>query len=59
MKKDFITAKQIIDIEKSGRFVHVYPRKHDVLIDGFKYYKINQGTLNKYKYYKKHGFLVS
>ena len=56
---DFITAKQIIDKENAGNVVAVYPRKHIVCINGFKYYKINAGTLARYKYFKKHGFLVS
>ena len=55
---DFITAKQIIEAENKGLVVAVYPRKHQVCISGFKYYKINAGTLNKYKYHKKTGFLV-
>lgn len=59
MKRDFITAKQIIELEKSNHVVSVYPRKHMVCIDGFKYYKINSGTLNRYKYYKKYNFLIS
>ena len=54
---DFITAKQMIEEEKT-RALHVYPRKHIVCISGCRYYKINAGTLNKYKYYKKTGHLI-
>jgi len=56
---DFITAKDIIRIEGQNRSIVVYPRKHMVCIDGYKYYKINTGTLNKYKYFKKTGRLVT
>ena len=43
--KDYITAKQLIDYENKNHVVSVYPRKHIACIDGFKYYKINAGTL--------------
>jgi len=58
MVRDFITAKQLIDYETKNHVVAVYSRKHIVCIDGFKYYKINAGTLARYKYFKKHGFLI-
>ena len=56
---DYLTAKQIIERESNGAVVHIYPRKHIVCVNGFQYYKINQGTLNKYRYYKKHNWLVN
>jgi hypothetical protein len=54
---DFITAEQIIEKEKKGFAVHVYPRKHIVCISGFQYYKVNHRTVLIYKYYKKHGVI--
>ena len=59
MKKDFITSDQLVELEKENHVVAVYPRKHIACIDGFKYYKINAGTLARYRYFKKHGFLVT
>ena len=56
---DFITAKQIVDIEGQGRCVHIYPRKHMALVDGFKYFKINAATLARYQYFKRHGVLIT
>ena len=56
---DFLTAEQLINLDAKNHVVAIYPRKHQVCIDGFKYYKVNSGTLSKYKYYKKTGFLVS
>ena len=58
MKQDYITAKALIDFDNKNHVVAVYPRKHMVCIDGFKYYKINHATLLRYQYYKKTGFLV-
>ena len=57
--KDYITAKQLIDYENKNHVVSVYPRKHIACIDGFKYYKINAGTLARYKYFQEHDFLVT
>ena len=54
---DYLTAEQIIEKEKKGLAVHVYPRKHIVCISGFKYYKISGGTVNIYEYYKKYGVI--
>ena len=58
MKKDFITSDQLVELDKSNHAVGLYPRKHEVVVDGFKYYKINHCTLLRYQYYKKTGFLV-
>jgi len=55
---DYLTADTIIKKEQTGHAVHVYPRKHIVCVDGHKYFKINSGTLNIYKYYKKYGVIV-
>ena len=55
---DFITSETIIQKENAGHVVSIYPRKHQVCIDGFKYYKVSSGTLNIYNYFKKTGFLV-
>ena len=57
--KDYITARQLIDYENKNHVVSIQPRKHIACIDGFKYYKINVGTLARYKYFKKHDFLVT
>ena len=59
MKRDYITAKTLIQLEKDNHAVGVYPRKHMVCIDGFKYYNINHATLLRYQYYKKTGFMVN
>ena len=58
MIRDYITSKQLVALEKNNHSIGIYPRKHIVCVDGFKYYKINACTLLRYKYYKKHGFLV-
>ena len=58
-QKDYITAKTLIELEKNNHVIGVYPRKHMVCIDGFKYYKINHATLLRYQYHKKTGFLVT
>ena len=57
--KEFITAKQLIDYENRNHVVSIQPRKHIACIDGFKYYKINSGTLARYRYFKKYDFLVT
>ena len=57
--RDYITAKQLVNYENKNHVVSVQPRKHIACIDGFKYYKINAGTLSRYKYFKKYGFLVT
>jgi len=57
-KVDFITAKTLIEYEKSGHAVHVYPRRHIACVDGGKYFKVNHGTVKKWKYYKKTGVEV-
>lgn len=51
---DFITARVLIEYEKAGRAVHVYPRKHIACVDGGKYYKVNHATVERWQYYKKH-----
>ena len=56
---DFLTAESIINYEKTKYAIHIYPRKHIVCIDGFKYFKISHGTLNKYKHFKKTGWLIT
>jgi len=55
---DYLTAEQIIEKEKKGLVVCLYPRKHIVCVNGFQYYKVSGGTVNIYKYYKKHGVIV-
>ena len=35
-----ITIKEIEALIKSGRTVHVYPRKKIVCVDGYKYFKL-------------------
>ena len=56
---DYLTAKTIIDKEKKGMVVQIYPRKLMVCISGFKYYKISPATLARYEYYKKYNWLCS
>ncbi len=53
---DYITANALIEKHKKGCVIGIQPRKHIACIDGFKYYKINAGTLNKYKYWLKTGW---
>jgi len=55
---DFLTAKQLIEYENKKSSITIYPIKHMVCINGFKYFKVSHGTLNRFKYYKKTGFLV-
>ena len=55
---NYITAKQIIEAERAGRIIAIYPRKHIVCLDGFKYYKVSGGVIDRYKYFKKTGWLT-
>jgi len=51
---DYLTCNQIIELEKTGHAVHLYPIKHIVSVDGYKKYKVSGGTIDKYNYCKKH-----
>lgn len=55
---DFLTASQLFDLESEGRSFHIYPRKHLVCVDGFRWFKVSQSAVNKWKYYKKNGVLI-
>ena len=57
-KMDYLTARGIVEAEKNGRAVKLYPRKHIVCLDGFKYFKVSGGTIDRYKYFKKTGWAL-
>jgi len=40
MVKGVITQKEIAELRKRGLVVHVYPRKKQVCVSGWKYYKL-------------------
>jgi len=40
-----ITAAEIIYMRRHNRVVYVYPRKHEVSVDGFKGYRITANEL--------------
>ena len=54
-KMNYLTVSEIIKLEKEGGAFHIYPRKLQICVNGFKYYKISRHTLSRYTYYKKFG----
>ncbi len=57
-KPVYLPLSKILEIERSGRAVHIRPRRYEVVIDGYKVYRISVSVLERYKYFKKTGYEV-
>jgi hypothetical protein len=49
MAKPYITAKEVKRLKSKSHVCIVHPRNKTVVVDGFKYYRITQAELEKYK----------
>ena len=55
---DYLTFKHLKEYHDKGCSFTIYPRKLEICVNGFKYFRISPATVNKWNYYKKTGFAV-
>ncbi len=46
-----ITANEVLTLREQNHVAYIYPRKHEVHVDGHKRYQITSGSMDMVKHY--------